>query len=200
MFVSEVMSSVVVSVSPETPIKEAVQLLAEHNITAMPVLDQRGELLGVLSEADVLLEAFLPDPRAHEIPVHVRSGPAMVRVAEVMSRHVLTVPASADLAEAADLMVSTVAKSLPVVEDSRVVGMLSRRDLIAVLARRDDLIAAAVDDLVRTAGYDWTADVSDGVVTLEGPEVDADIDLAKVLVATVPGVVGVYFPAQRRRH
>ena len=122
---------------------------------------------------------------------------ALVRVVEVMSRHVLTVPAGADLAEAADLMVSTVAKSLPVVEDNRVVGMLSRRDLIAVLARRDDVIAAAVDDLVRTSGHDWVTEVADGVVTVEGPEEAADVDLAAVLVATVPGVVGVRFPRQR---
>jgi CBS domain-containing protein len=197
VFVRDVMTTKVVSVAPEATLKQAVQLLAEHDITAMPVLDERGELVGVLSEADVLLDSFLPDPRAHETPVHLRGGPALVRVVEVMSRHVLTVPAGADLAEAADLMVSTVAKSLPVVEDNRVVGMLSRRDLIAVLARRDDVIAAAVDDLVRTSGHDWVTEVADGVVTVEGPEEAADVDLAAVLVATVPGVVGVRFPRQR---
>lgn len=197
MLVSEAMTSTVISVRPDATIKEAVRLLDEHGITAMPVIDERGELLGVISEADVLIDGFLPDQRAHETPVHVRSGPTMVRVAEVMSRHVLTVPIHADLAEAADLMLSTAAKSLPVVSDNRVVGMVSRRDLVAVLARRDQDIEAAVDDLVRSAGYDWTAEVSDGVVSIEGPQRADDVDLAKVLVATVPGVVGVYFPAQR---
>lgn len=198
MLVSEAMTSPVVSVQPGATIKEAVQLLAENGITAMPVIDEHGELIGVLSEADVLLDGFMPDQRAHEKPVHVRSGPATLRVSEVMSRHVITVPVHADLAEAADLMLSTVAKSLPVVSENRVVGMLSRRDLIGVLARRDQEIEAAVDDLVRSAGYDWTAEVVDGVVVVEGPETEKDVDLAKVLVGTVPGVVGVYFPAQRR--
>lgn len=199
MLVSEVMTTSVVTVAPETSIKQAVQVLAENGVTAVPVIDARGELVGMLSEADVLLEAFLPDPRTHEIAVELTTGPAAVRVSEVMSRHVITVRADADLSSAADLMVSTVAKSLPVISENRVVGMLSRRDLIAVLARRDDDIAASVDDLVRTAGFDWTADVADGVVTVEGPESQADLDLARVLVASVPGVVGVYFPAQRSR-
>lgn len=199
MLVREVMTAPFVSVDPGVSIKDAVQLLAAHNITAMPVIDKGGELVGVLSEADVLLETFLPDSRAHDKPVHVRAGPATVRVSELMSRHVLTVAEHADLSEAANLMLSTVAKSLPVVHDNRVTGMLSRRDLIAVLARRDDAVEAAVDELVRAAGYDWMTVVADGIVTLDGPEADADVDLAKVLVATVPGVVGVYFPAQRHQ-
>lgn len=198
MLVSEVMTTPVVTVTPDTTIKEAADLLARHGITAMPVLDDRGELLGVVSEADVLLDMMLPDQRAHEIPVEISAGPAMSRVGEVMSRHVLTIRPEADLAEATDLMVSTVVKSLPVIAENRVVGMVSRRDLVAVLARRDAEIESAVDDIIRSAGYDWTAEVTDGVVSLDGPERQEDLELAKVLVASVPGVVGVYFPAQRR--
>lgn len=197
MLVREVMTTTVVSVGPDDSVKEAVELLAKHGITAMPVLDSDGELVGVLSEADVLNEAFLPDQRAHEKPVQISGGPAMTRVGEVMSRHVLTVPPGADLAEAAGLMLDTVAKSLPVVDGDRVVGMLSRRDLVALLARRDVDIEAGLDELFRTAGYDWTVAVSDGVVTVAGPEEDAEVEVAKVLVGTVPGVVGLYFPAQR---
>jgi CBS-domain-containing membrane protein len=196
VLVHEVMSTPVVSVAPETTIRDAVRLLAEHGITAVPVIDDQGELLGVLSEADVLLEAFLPDQRAHDLPVQITSGPPRVTVSEVMNRHVLTVPAGADLAEAADLMVSTTVKSLPVVAGDQVVGMVSRRDLVAVLARRDSTIEAAVDDLIHASGYDWTAEVNDGVVTVEGPERAEDVAIAKVLVGTVPGIVGVYFPAQ----
>lgn len=199
MLVREVMTTPVVTVTPETTIKSAVELLAQHAITAMPVLDDRGELVGVVSEADVLLEAFLPDQRAHEIPVQVSAGPPMARVAQVMSRHVLTIREDADLAEATDLMVSTVAKSLPVVSGNRVVGMVSRRDLVNVLAERDGDIEAAVDELIRSAGYDWSAEVVDGVVSLTGPEARGDIAIAEVLVASIPGVVGVYFPSQRRR-
>lgn len=199
MLVREVMTTPVVTVTPETTIKSAVELLSQHAITSMPVLDDRGELIGVVSEADVLLEAFLPDQRAHEIPVQVSAGPPMARVGQVMSRHVLTIRDDADLAEATDLMVSTVAKSLPVVSGNRVVGMVSRRDLIDVLAERDGDIEAAVDELIRSAGYDWTAEVADGVVSLSGPEARSDVAIAEVLVASIPGVVGVYFPSQPRR-
>ncbi len=199
MLVREVMTTPVVTVTPETSIKSAVELLAQHAITSMPVLDDAGELVGVVSEADVLLEAFLPDQRAHEIPVQVSAGPPRSRVAQVMSRHVLTIREDADLAEATELMVSTVAKSLPVVSGSRVVGMVSRRDLVHVLAERDGDIEAAVDELIRSAGYDWTTEVVDGVVSVSGPAERSDIAVAEVLVASVPGVVGVYFPAQTRR-
>lgn len=198
MLVHEVMTTPVVTVTPETTIREAARLLTEHAITAMPVVTGTGELLGVVSEADLLLEAFLPDQRAHDLPVHVTSGPVMTTVAEVMNRHVLTVPAGSDLAEAADLMVSTMVKSLPVVDGDRVVGVVSRRDLVQVLARRDSSIEAAVDGMLRSSGYDWTAEVSDGVVTVDGPERAEDVEIAKVLVGTVPGVVGIYFPAQGR--
>jgi len=199
MRVAEVMTTPVVSVAPGASIKQAVQLLAEHNITALPVIDDRGELLGLVSESDVLLEMFVPEQRAPGSPVHVSAGPATVRVSDLMSRQVVTISAHADLADAVDLMVGTVAKSLPVTDHNTVVGMLSRRDLIAVLARRDDLIASAVDDLVRTAGYDWVTEVDDGVVTMEGPRAEAEVGVAKVLVGRVLGVVGVYFPAQRQR-
>lgn len=197
MLVREVMSSPVVSVAPATTIKQAVELLAEHAITAMPVLGDRGELVGVISEADVLLEALLPDPRAHDRPVEITSGPAMRRVGEVMNRQVLTVSPRDDIADAADLMVSTAVKSLPVLDGDRVVGMVSRRDLVQVLARQDPQIEAAVDELARSAGYDWTVEVSDGVATIDGPAREDEFAIARVLVASVPGVVGICFPARR---
>lgn len=197
MLVNEVMTTPVITVSPDATLKEAAALLTEHQITAMPVVDGRGELLGVISEADLLLETFLPDQRAHEIPVQVRTGPALTRVGEVMTRQVLVTGPQRDLAEVADLMLSSVVKSLPVIEDDRVVGILSRKDLVRLLAQRDDRIEAEVDDLIRSSGYDWTAEVSDGVVSVEGPVEEAEIEVAQVLVATVPGVVGVQVPAPR---
>ncbi|MCX6395800.1 MAG: CBS domain-containing protein [Propionibacteriales bacterium] len=114
MLVHEVMTADVVSVGPDTPLKTAVQLLNHHQITTLPVIDERGELLGVVSEADVLVDAFLPDPRAHGKPVDLTGGPAFATVGQVMSRQVLTIAATADVAQAADLMLGTVVKSLPV--------------------------------------------------------------------------------------
>jgi predicted transcriptional regulator len=138
----------------------------------------------------VIRDSMLPDSRAHELPIESASGAPYGWVVDVMSQHVVTVPAGADLVEAADLLVSTAVKSLPVVENGRVVGVISRRDIIHVLARRDELIEAQVDELCRVSNEDWVAEVKDGVVTFEGPSTEAEHQLAQVLVCTVPGVVG----------
>jgi hypothetical protein len=65
--------------------------------------------------------------------------------------------------------------------------------MIAVLARRDPLIEAEVDDLLRAADVECVVDVVDGVVRLDGPDDDRTREIARVLAATVPGVVGVAF-------
>jgi CBS domain-containing protein len=195
MLVREVMSSPAVTVRPSTTLKAAAQLLDRHAVTALPVLDGHGALVGVLSEADVIQDAVLPDPRAHELPVHLPDGLRQARVVDVMSHHALTVPADADVTEAADLMISTVVKSLPVTDHGQIVGVISRRDIIRVLARRDELIEAELDELIRVSGEDWVVEIQDGVVTVEGPKSEQEQELAQVLARTVPGVVGIQFKA-----
>jgi CBS-domain-containing membrane protein len=193
MLVREVMTATVVTVSPEASVKRATELLDEHSVTALPVVDDQGRLVGVVSEADVLRESLLPDRRRHEIPAHVAGRTVPLLVRDVMSTLPMTIEADADLAEAAELLVDTQVKSLPVVEHDRVVGVVSRRDMIAVLARRDPLIEAEVDDLLRAADVECVVDVVDGVVRLDGPDDNRTREIARVLAATVPGVVGVAF-------
>jgi predicted transcriptional regulator len=92
------------------------------------------------------------------------------------------------------VLVDTAIKSLPVVDDDgRVVGVVSRRDVIAVLAKRDPLIEAEVDELLRSAEVDCEVEVLDGVVRLDGPAEPHQREIARVLAGTVPGVVGVTF-------
>ena len=74
-------------------------------------------------------------------------------------------------------------------------GILSRHDLVELVAARDDRIEAAIDDLFRISGYAWTVTVADGVVTVDGPADENETEVAQVLVATVPGVLGVQVPA-----
>ncbi len=193
MLVREVMKREVVTAHPDMTTKEAVRLLSEHSITAMPVVDKEGVLLGVISEADVIEDVLLPDPRAHERPVPPSSGPHASRVGQVMTRLPLTVRADSDLAAAAQVMSETAVKSLPVVDGDRVVGVVSRADIVKALARGDETIESEVDDLVRMTGRDWLVDVEDGVVFLDGPEDLREQDLAQALVSTVRGVVGVRF-------
>ena len=193
MLVREVMTAPAVTVSERATVKEAISLLDRHDIAALPVLDARGQLVGVVSEADVIRETVLPDPRVRDLPVRLTTTPVLARVADVMSNHPLTVTGGTELATAADLLTSTVVKSLPVVEHGRVVGMLSRRDIIRVLARQDDRIEADLDELIRQDGQDWMVQVADGIVTVEGPATDAEERLAEVLVCSVPGVIGLRF-------
>jgi CBS domain-containing protein len=193
MLVRDVMTTTVVSARPEMRVKQAIELLDDHQVTALPVVDDDGRLVGVVSEADVLRDAVLPDRRTREIPVRTEGRTAPLRVGDVMTAHPMSVAADADLSVAATVLVDTQIKSLPVVEADHVVGMVSRRDVIAVLARRDPLIEAEVDDLLRAAEVECEVEVVDGVVRLDGPTEPHAREIARVLAGTVPGVVGVTF-------
>ena len=96
-------------------------------------------------------------------------------------------------------------KSVPVVEGSRLVGMISRRDVVHALARADTDVESQLDDLYRTLGVDWTVEVHDGAVTVEGPVGAKARALAETAAGTVPGVVSVTVveggpPARRTTH
>jgi CBS domain-containing protein len=190
MLVQEVMSSPVYTVTAETSVKEALRMLDDHEITALPVVDATGRLVGVVSEVDLLWGALRVDQRRHELPMRDDLDLPHL-VSEVMSRHPITVTPSTDLADAVDLMMSSTIKSLPVLEDDRIVGIVSRRDVVHALARSDEAIRAEVDDLLRKVEVHWLVDVMDGVVVVDGPETDSQARLATALAATVAGVVGV---------
>ena len=200
MLVRELMTSPAVTVRPDATVKEAARLLTEHGITAMPVVDAQGALVGVVSEADLIRDTVLPDQRAHERPVHLAAGVFGTQVSDVMSHFPLSVRTDADLAAAAELMTGTAVKSLPVVDAGVVAGVISRRDIVAVLARSDQRIEAEVDELLRSAGLESDVEVFDGVVVLDGPDEQHQQEMVRVLVSTVQGVVGVRFgrrPAPR---
>jgi CBS domain-containing protein len=194
MVVREVMNTGPVTVRPETAVKEALRLLDEHAITSMPVVQQDGRIVGVVSEADLVRDSLPQDGRTHLLPV---AGDPSLRVrasttAEVMNRHPVTVAGDLDLAEAVDLMTSTSVKSVPVVDDAdRVVGMLSRRDVVHLLARSDDVVSRELGALLDSLDVDWVVEVHDGVVTVDGPVGDRQRALATTVAATVPGVMSV---------
>src|SRR4051794_15695430 len=158
MLVHEVMTSPAVTVVPRTSLKQAMGLLDAHQITAMPVIDDAGTLLGVVSEADVLRETIPPDRRVHERLVEITAPPVHLAVTDVMTHLAITVSPDDDVSQAVELLVDTQVKSLPVVRLGRVIGMISRRDIIAVLARRDELIEAEVDEGLRRAGVECSVD------------------------------------------
>ena len=199
MLVGEVMTSPAITVHETATVKQAIELLQKHSIAAMPVIDNHNDIVGVVSEADVIREMVLPDQRAHEVPVQLTAPPFDSRVADVMSHHPLTVSSDTELAQAAELMTSTVVKSLPVVDRGHVVGVISRRDIIRLLSREDPRIEAEIDELLRQTGKDWLVDVTDGVALVDGPANERERELAEVLVSSVSGVIGVHFTSTRAR-
>ena len=191
MLVREIMTTEVVSVLPGSTVKEATRALDAHRVTALPVIDRAGRLVGVVSEADVLRDLVPHDRRATEIPMALSGAPVQLRVTDVMTHLPLSVDPDDDVARAVDFLVDTQVKSLPVVQHDRVVGMLSRSDVISVLARQDTLIEAEVDEILRAAGVECVATVTDGIVRLESVARPEDLRIARVIAGAVPGVIGV---------
>lgn len=193
MLVRDVMTSPAIAVQETATIKDAIVLLARHSIAAMPVLDKAGDVVGVISEADVIREMVVPDQRVRELPVQLTAPPFHSRVADVMSAFALTVSSDTELATAAELITSSAVKSLPVIDRGQLVGVISRRDIIRLLSQSDPRIEAEIDELFRQAGQDWLVEVTDGIAVVEGPTDEGEREMAKVLVCTIPGVIGVHF-------
>ncbi|MFC9975689.1 HPP family protein [Spirillospora sp. NPDC127200] len=164
MLVREAMTSPVVTLAHTASVRQAIGVLHRNDITAVPVVDEKGELVGIVSEMDLLRGEFEADPRAFVLPPRATAAPPR-SVAEVMTAEVRTTRPAADVAE---FMIRTGVKSVPVLDGRRLVGMLSRRDLLGVLARDDARIRtdvlAAIADLLPGEAH-WTVAVTDGVVT-----------------------------------
>ncbi len=198
MRAAEIMTTGVVTVHPSTHVKDVAALLVARGINAAPVVDERGELVGIVSEADLVMLEARPDPLRHAIPVRDlgRKSDAPRTAGQVMTRQVIALPEDADVAEVARLMLERRIKQIPIVSGNRVVGIVSRRDILKVLARSDTDIHVELEDLlddeIRMIGR-FRAEVSDGVVTLRGPA-DADSRrLVELLARSVPGVIAVRF-------
>lgn len=192
MLVRDVMTAPAITVAARTSVKEGLRLLDRHRVTALPVVDGDGHLLGVVSEADLLRDAVREDDRTHMIP-HEHHQSQSRRVEDVMTTLSLTVTPDSDLSDAVDVMTSTAVKSLPVVERDRVVGVVSRSDVVHLLARGDESVRAEIDELLRSAGAEYQVDVEDGHVLLEGPDDPHQQKVAEVIAGSVQGVLSVRF-------
>lgn len=198
MLVREAMSSPVVTVPRTATVRQAVRVLYEHNVTAAPVVGEDGRMVGIVSEMDLLRGEFEADPRASLRPVAPPHDLPPRAVHEVMTAQVRTVRETSDVAELAEMMMRTGIKSVPVLRDEEIVGMVSRRDLMAVLAHsdgriRDDVLAAIRECCPDAAG--WAVTVRDGVVELHGDADENARRVADVVVRTVPGATRVVLTA-----
>lgn len=189
----DIMTSPVIAVVPETRIKKAAALLAEYGFSGLPVVDSDEHLVGMVTEADLVRDRVPSDPRAH-ISVHPPSadGPVSTTVGEVMSSPAVAVEPGTDVADLAATLLETHQRTTPVVDGSRLVGIVTRRDIVRTIAREDDTIATDVRRRLEVYGGTgrWRVEVHDGVVTI-GDTFDDETDrhVAKVLAEAVPGVV-----------
>jgi CBS domain-containing protein len=200
--VKDLMTTQVVTVGPATPFKEIVALLAEHRVSAVPVVDDDRRVLGIVSEADLLLKEEFPVPD-QDIPLFwtkrrrlEREKAAGATARDLMSSvAVVSISPDATVAEAARGMHAAGVKRLPVIgEDGRLVGIVSRGDLLKVFNRTDRAIRREIIDDVIVGSFSMDPNrffihVDDGVVVLQG-RVERRSLLPYVLRA-VHGVEGV---------
>jgi CBS domain-containing protein len=184
--VQDVMTIEVVVAQPTTPVMQVARLLADHRLSALPVVDGRGRVLGVVSEADLL-----GDGRP------LAGGQPAATARAVMTSPAVTVDAQATVTEAARRMQAAGMKRLPVVAGSgRLVGIVSLGDLLRPLTRPDEEIRWAIQKLL---GHELLVDparveveVRDGVVSLTGQvERRSLIPIVVRLAGATEGVVRV---------
>ncbi|MFF2427146.1 CBS domain-containing protein [Streptomyces mirabilis] len=202
--VSDVMTHTVAAIGRKANFKEIVQLMEEWKVSALPVLEGEGRVIGVVSEADLLpKEEFRDsDPDRHtqlrRLSDLAKAG--AVTAEDLMTAPAVTVQANATLAQAARTMAHAKVKRLPVVDDMGLLeGVVSRGDLLKVFLRGDEDIAEevrreVVSYLFRAPSAPVRVKVHDGVVTLTGRVRDTSlVPVAARLVRSVEGVVDVEF-------
>jgi predicted transcriptional regulator len=187
--VCEIMSSPAVVMAPDLGVKEAAAVLGANGFTSAPVVDGAGCLVGVVREQDLLADRFPPDSRTPigERPARI-TGDA---VSDVMERHVFVADPQESVADLVVVLRSADLRSVPVVENGIVVGVVTCRDLVRALARDDALIEADVRrrlDIYGGVGR-WGVAVQAGAVTLTDDHDDlADRGVAMRLAESVIGV------------
>jgi len=201
--VQDVMSALPVSVSKTASFREIAARLRECRVSAFPVLDADGKVIGVVSEADLLVkEAVADEPHviwgllAGIVHNAARAKASALTAAELMTSPAVTIGPDDTVEHAARLMYDRKVKRLPVIDQAgRPVGIISRSDVLAVFDRTDAEIREEIVSQVLTGRSEpswYSVIVKDGVVTLEGtPET---IAIGRDLVRRarrVQGVIGV---------
>src|SRR5215470_5351810 len=204
--IKNVMTTDVATVRESTPLKDIVRLLDSRHISAVPVLDTNGRVVGVVSHADLLPKqgAQEPEPRTPLTRLHRRWDRNRVRATTaggLMTAPAHTIGPEATVVDAARVLDRHAIKRLPVVDDTgTLLGIVSRRDLLSVFLRNDSDIAEEIEREVFERNLGITAtpatvtiEVRDGVVTLRGKlERKSMISTAESLTSRIDGVVDVH--------
>lgn len=208
MTVRDVMTRSVISARRGTSLKGVAQLLVDHRISGVPVVDVDGAVLGVVSEADLLVkeqgaDAVRHRPLARFLGESRESRAQLAKLGAVTAAEAMTVPAvtitsGRSIHEAAAIMTARRVNRLPVVDDGRLVGIVTRADLVRAYVRSDDELAKAIreDVLLHILWLDpalFTVVVADGVASIAG-RVDrrSTAEMVERFVSMVPGIVDVH--------
>jgi CBS domain-containing protein len=212
---SDIMTTPVVTVTPDTTVRDTAKRLLEHRISGVPVVDPAGKLVGIVSEGDLMRRPesgterrpswwlwLFADPDAQARAFVKRHG---ARVADVMTRHVVTISGEASLEQVADTLEKHRIKRVPVMRNGELVGIVSRADLLRGLAARQDAASVSTDDRTIRAALASAFDeaqidrrllkvvVTGGVVRIWGVVDTPDQKEAlRVAAETAPGVKAVH--------
>jgi CBS domain-containing protein len=195
--VKDVMTTPVVAVKSTASFKELAVMLRRHRVSALPVVDDDTRLIGIVSEADLLVKEVLNGggggAMAGRLPHREREKAGGVTAADLMTRLTVTITPEDTVEQAARLMYHLRVKRLPVVDPGgQLVGIVSRSDLLAVYDRPDDMILAEITDDVIQMLVDpapFTVTVINGIVTVSGAPETAE--LGRTLVEKIRQVLGV---------
>ncbi|NVP58019.1 CBS domain-containing protein [Mycoplana rhizolycopersici] len=219
MRVKDVMSKVVVRLSPDNSVRQAARLMLDNHISGLPVVDDEGHVVGVITEGDLIRRTELCSgvagtPADPAIPAETRASAYVKRsswkVGDAMTADPVTIDEDASVSRVAMMMQDRGVKRIPVMRDGQLVGIVSRADLLeAILAAKQDEMQTG-DDAIRRSilvrlgentgleglGIDVT--VVDGTVHLWGKVETVECrKAARVVAEGVHGVRGVveHFPA-----
>ena len=205
MKIADVMTRDVVAVRPETPLKDVAALMVEKGISGLPVVDGAGAVVGVVSEADFVIKTRGVPAVRHRLLGRVfgpsrRERAELAKIAattagEAMTSPAITLEAGDSLRAAAEQMAGRKINRLPVVEDGRLVGIVTRADVVRAFVRPDAELERLVRDEVLAKTAFWLepeafdVDVADGVVHIAG-RVERR-SLADTIVEVIDGLGGV---------
>lgn len=196
--VSDVMTGTAVAVGRRATYKEMVELMRQWDVSALPVLAGEGRVIGVVSEADLLVkeEYQVQDPERPPRSLGDAAKAEATYAEDLMTTPAITVHADAAIAEAARIMARRHVKRLPVTDGvGRLQGVVGRSDLLKVFLRSDDEIATEIQETVLPVlppSVRVSVRVEDGVVTLGGRIPDrALVPLVTRAVHAVEGVVDI---------
>lgn len=205
--VRDVMTPAVLSVRPDTPLKDVARQLIEHRISGLPVVSEDGRIVGVISEGDLLAKEQQPQAVHHRPLARLFGESAETRqvlakaeartAGDAMTSPAVTIEATRPVAAAATLMMERRVNRLPVTDGDQLVGIVTRADIVRTFARSDDDLAEAIrrDVLLHSLWLDpdaFAVQVENGIASISGRvERRSTAAIVERMAEMVPGVVGV---------